>query len=32
MGDAVAWMLDTGGRWDDRLARLERRLARRDSG
>jgi ArsR family transcriptional regulator, cadmium/lead-responsive transcriptional repressor len=28
MNDAMAWMAHTGGRWDDRLARLERRLGR----
>ena len=26
MNDAMAWMARTGARWDDRLARLERRL------
>ena len=26
--DAVAWMADVGGRWDDRLARLGDSLAR----
>lgn len=26
MNDAMAWMAHTGARWDDRLARLERRL------
>lgn len=26
--DAVAWMADVGGRWDDRLARLGESLAR----
>jgi hypothetical protein len=25
----VAWMAEVGGQWDDRLAALERRLARR---
>jgi DNA-binding transcriptional ArsR family regulator len=25
--DAVAWMATTGAQWDDRLARLERRLS-----
>ena len=29
MSDAVAWMAEVGGQWDDRLAALERRLARR---
>lgn len=27
--DAIAWMVDVGGRWDDRLAALERAAARR---
>jgi len=27
--DAMAWMAHAGARWDDRLARLERRLAER---
>ena len=27
--DAMGWMASTGARWDDRLARLERRLAER---
>ncbi len=27
---AVAWLAATGARWDDRLARLEQRLAERD--
>jgi DNA-binding transcriptional ArsR family regulator len=32
--DAVAWMVDVGGRWDERLARLGAVLARdaRDTG
>ena len=29
MSDAVAWMAEVGGQWDDRLAALERRLAGR---
>ena len=28
MSEAVAWMAEVGGQWDDRLAALERRLAR----
>ena len=28
LGDAMAWIADVGGRWDDRLARLRRHLAR----
>ena len=27
--DAIAWMVDVGGRWDDRLASLQRAAARR---
>jgi DNA-binding transcriptional ArsR family regulator len=27
--DAMGWMASTGARWDERLARLERRLAER---
>jgi len=27
-GDAVVWMAEVGGRWDDRLARLGRSVAR----
>jgi len=27
MSDAVAWMAEVGGQWDDRLAALERQLA-----
>jgi DNA-binding transcriptional ArsR family regulator len=27
--DAIAWMVDVGGRWDDRLAALERSASRR---
>jgi len=27
LGDAMAWMVQTGGRWDDRLARLQARVA-----
>ena len=29
MSDAVAWMAEMGGQWDDRLAALERQIARR---
>jgi DNA-binding transcriptional ArsR family regulator len=29
MGDAVAWMLRTGARWDRRLERLRRQLSQR---
>jgi DNA-binding transcriptional ArsR family regulator len=28
LGDAMAWIADVGGRWDDRLARLRRLLTR----
>ncbi len=28
LGEAVAWMVDVGAAWDDRLARLEAALAR----
>jgi DNA-binding transcriptional ArsR family regulator len=28
LGDAVAWMAEIGARWDDRLARLGRSVAR----
>ena len=28
MSDALAWMAEVGGQWDDRLAELERSLAR----
>jgi DNA-binding transcriptional ArsR family regulator len=28
LGDAMAWIVDVGGRWDDRLARLRRHLTR----
>lgn len=28
LGDAMAWIADVGGRWDDRLARLRRHLTR----
>jgi DNA-binding transcriptional ArsR family regulator len=28
MSDAMAWMAEVGGQWDERLATLERRLAR----
>ena len=27
--DAISWMVDVGGRWDDRLAALERAATRR---
>jgi DNA-binding transcriptional ArsR family regulator len=29
MGDAISWMTEVGGRWDERLAALERQVARR---
>jgi DNA-binding transcriptional ArsR family regulator len=29
MGEAISWMAEVGGRWDDRLAALERSVARR---
>ncbi len=29
MGDAISWMAEVGGAWDDRLAALERQVARR---
>jgi hypothetical protein len=28
MSEALAWMAEVGAQWDDRLAALERRLAR----
>jgi DNA-binding transcriptional ArsR family regulator len=28
LGDAMAWIVDVGGRWDDRLSRLGRYLSR----
>jgi DNA-binding transcriptional ArsR family regulator len=28
LGDAMAWIVDVGGRWDDRLSRLGRHLSR----
>jgi DNA-binding transcriptional ArsR family regulator len=28
LGDAVAWMVEVGGAWDERLAKLRRALAR----
>jgi DNA-binding transcriptional ArsR family regulator len=31
MGEAISWMAEVGGRWDDRLAALERSVARRRS-
>ena len=27
LGDAMQWIVDVGGRWDDRLSRLRRHLA-----
>jgi len=32
LGDAVAWMVDVGAAWDDRLATLSRILAQRNAG
>jgi DNA-binding transcriptional ArsR family regulator len=32
LADAVAWMVDVGARWDDRLAKLGRSLAARGRG
>jgi DNA-binding transcriptional ArsR family regulator len=29
MSDAISWMTEVGGRWDTRLAALERQVARR---
>jgi DNA-binding transcriptional ArsR family regulator len=29
LGDAIAWMVDVGSRWDERLRALERSAARR---
>ena len=29
MGEAISWMTEVGGRWDARLAALERQVARR---
>ena len=29
MGEAISWMAEVGGRWDTRLAALERQVARR---
>ena len=29
LSDAVAWMTDVGGQWDDRLARLDEAIRRR---
>jgi DNA-binding transcriptional ArsR family regulator len=29
MGEAISWMTEVGGRWDERLAALERQVARR---
>jgi DNA-binding transcriptional ArsR family regulator len=28
LGDALAWMVDAGARWDDRLRRLDARIGR----
>jgi DNA-binding transcriptional ArsR family regulator len=28
LGDAMQWIVDVGGRWDERLSRLRRHLAR----
>jgi DNA-binding transcriptional ArsR family regulator len=27
-GDAMAWIVENGGRWDERLSRLQRHLSR----
>jgi hypothetical protein len=32
MSEALAWMAEVGSQWDDRLAALERQLARRPAG
>jgi DNA-binding transcriptional ArsR family regulator len=32
MSDAMAWMAEVGGQWDERLAALDRQLARARSG
>jgi ArsR family transcriptional regulator, cadmium/lead-responsive transcriptional repressor len=32
MSDAMAWMAEVGGQWDDRLSALERQLRRSRSG
>jgi hypothetical protein len=29
MGEAISWMTEVGARWDERLASLERAVARR---
>jgi DNA-binding transcriptional ArsR family regulator len=29
LGEAISWMAEIGGAWDDRLAALERQVARR---
>ena len=29
MGEAISWMAEVGGRWDERLAALDRTVARR---
>jgi DNA-binding transcriptional ArsR family regulator len=31
MGEAISWMTEVGGRWDERLAALERQVERRRS-
>jgi DNA-binding transcriptional ArsR family regulator len=31
MGEAISWMAEVGGRWDERLAALERQVVRRRS-
>jgi DNA-binding transcriptional ArsR family regulator len=31
MGEAISWMTEIGARWDERLAALERQVARRRS-
>jgi DNA-binding transcriptional ArsR family regulator len=31
MSEAISWMTEVGGRWDERLAALERQVARRRS-
>ena len=31
MGEAISWMTEIGGRWDERLAALERQVVRRRS-
>jgi hypothetical protein len=29
MGEAISWMAEVGARWDERLAALDRQVARR---